>query len=65
MLPGFRQAPGFHRYLGGFDDDARIFVAVSLWETEVQARAVDGCPSPFGSLVRFDPAHVFEITAEA
>lgn len=65
LLPQLRQAPGFRRYLGGFNEELTTLVVVTLWETDQQARAMDAQPSPFGFLVRFEPAQILEVSAEA
>jgi hypothetical protein len=65
LIPAVKRLPGFQSYTGGFDRTTGNLIAISVWETAEQAEAIGGLRGQFQSLVQFDPADVYEITAQA
>ncbi len=67
LIPAMKQLPGFQSYLGGVDRSTGKLFAISAWETVEQSQAVDvhALRAPFGSLIQFEPAEVYEITVQA
>ena len=65
LIPAMKQLPGFQSYLGGVDRSTGKLFAMGVWETAEQSQAVNALRAPFGSLIQFEPAEVYEITVQA
>ena len=70
MIPAFQRLPGFVKYYGGVDRSGQRGIAVTVWDNMEHAAvlrtALGGLIQQLEAIgVRFEPAQVYEITAQA
>ena len=70
VIPAIQKLPGFQRYLGGVNRSTGMLTAVSLWDTEDQASfsrdaMISAVPALMALGVTFEPAEIYEVTADA
>jgi hypothetical protein len=70
VIPAVQKLPGFQRYLGGVNRSTGMITAISLWDSEDQASfsrdaMISAVPALTALGVTFDPAEIYEVTADA
>jgi hypothetical protein len=70
VIPALQKLPGFQRYFGGLNRRNGMITAVSLWDSEEQASfsrdaMISAVPALTALGVTFEPAEIYEVTAEA
>ncbi|MBV9282230.1 MAG: hypothetical protein JOZ41_19285 [Chloroflexi bacterium] len=65
LLPAIHDFPGTLGMVGGVQQRAGKLVVLSLWETRETALALEATRARYGIMVRFEPAAIYEIVAQA
>jgi hypothetical protein len=70
VVPAFKRLPGFVSYAGGLDRSTQRGVSVTIWDNMDHAAglrtAVGGLIQQLEAAgVRFEPAQIYELTAQA
>jgi hypothetical protein len=65
LVPKLKQLPGFQSYRGGFNRSTGTLIALSFWDTEEHAQALQAQRGSFEAMgVEFEPAEFYEITVQ-
>lgn len=70
FLPALRRLPGFRRYLGIVDDEARLGIAITEWDERAQAEGMREARGALArqidemGIVRFVGAQVYEVVSQ-